>query len=114
MVLPTPPLPAPTAMTFFTPGRGNAPFSGALTDRTCAVMVMSTSDTPGSARTSSSACAFIRSLTGTGGGRELDGKGNPAAVDREILDESERDDVAPQVGVHHPLERIQNCFGSHV
>ena len=32
VVLPTPPLPAPTAMTFFTPGSGGLPCSGADTD----------------------------------------------------------------------------------
>ena len=34
VVLPTPPLPAPTAMTFFTPGSGGCPVSGADADRT--------------------------------------------------------------------------------
>ena len=67
VVLPTPPLPAPTAMTFLTPGTGIEPFSGALTERTCAVIVTRTSETPGSARTSASAWACILSFTGQAG-----------------------------------------------
>ena len=55
VVLPTPPLPAPTAMTFFTPGSGGRPVSGADADRTFAVIFTSTSDTPGNARTAAAA-----------------------------------------------------------
>ena len=43
VVLPTPPLPAPTAMTFFTPGSGGTPCLGADADRTFAVSFTSTS-----------------------------------------------------------------------
>ena len=39
MVLPTPPLPAPTAITFLTPGSGGLPCSGADTDFTTNVVV---------------------------------------------------------------------------
>ena len=54
VVLPTPPLPAPTAMMFFTPGTGVLPMSP-LVDRTCAVISISTEDTPGSCDTSARA-----------------------------------------------------------
>src|SRR5918994_5267928 len=49
VVLPTPPLPAPTAITFLTPGSGGLPCSGADTDLTTNVVVTATSLTPGSA-----------------------------------------------------------------
>jgi hypothetical protein len=59
VVLPTPPLPAPTAMTFFTPGSGVRPVSGADTERTWAVIRTSTSVTPGTARTTAVAWSRI-------------------------------------------------------
>ena len=67
VVLPTPPLPAPTAITFFTPGSGGPPFSGAVAERTTAVMATSTAVTPGSAATASRACAWSWSFTGHAG-----------------------------------------------
>src|SRR5688572_1925754 len=57
VVLPTPPLPAPTAITFLRPGSGGLPCSGADTDRTTKRVSTSTCDTPGTLRTS----AFARS-----------------------------------------------------
>src|SRR5688572_33023404 len=51
VVLPTPPLPAPTAITFLTPGSGGLPCSGADTDFTTNVVVTTTSVTPRSAPT---------------------------------------------------------------
>src|SRR5687768_3887060 len=67
VVLPTPPLPAPTAITFFTPGAAGRPVSGAETARTLAVICTSTPVTPGSALTA--AVAWLRnwSLTGHAG-----------------------------------------------
>src|SRR6185436_2906972 len=53
VVLPTPPLPAPTAITFLTPGSGGLPCSGAETDFTTNVVVTATSLTPGKAPTTS-------------------------------------------------------------
>src|SRR5436190_8527971 len=53
VVLPTPPLPAPTAITFLTPGNGGLPCSGADTDFTTNVVFTATSPTPGSAATTS-------------------------------------------------------------
>ena len=67
VVLPTPPFPAPTAMTFFTPGIGALPASGDTAALTCAVIVMSTSVTPASCMTAARACSFICSLTGHAG-----------------------------------------------
>jgi hypothetical protein len=51
VVFPTPPLPAPTAMTFFTPSIGARPASGPATARTLADICTSTASTPGSDRT---------------------------------------------------------------
>src|SRR5262245_56464984 len=67
VVLPTPPFPAPTAITFLAPGSGGRPVSGADADRTFAVNCTSTADTPGSARTAAVACSRICSLTGHAG-----------------------------------------------
>src|SRR6478609_2507943 len=53
VVLPTPPLPAPTAITFFTPGSGGLPCSGADTDLTTNDDVTAASRTPGSDATTS-------------------------------------------------------------
>ena len=55
VVLPTPPLPAPTAMMFFTPSTGVFPISAVDVERTCAVISMSTDVTPGSAATTARA-----------------------------------------------------------
>ena len=56
VVLPTPPLPAPTAMTFFTPGTGARPPSPPMpAARTLAVMLTLTPVTPGSAITAARA-----------------------------------------------------------
>ena len=47
VVLPTPPLPAPTAMMFFTPGTGCRGAVGADRSRTRALICTSTAVTPG-------------------------------------------------------------------
>src|SRR5688572_10503071 len=62
VVLPTPPLPAPTAITFLTPGSGGLPCSGADTDFTTNVVVTATSMTPGNAPTTSRTRATSASL----------------------------------------------------
>ncbi len=67
VVFPTPPLPAPTAITFFTPGTGTRPPSGTAAVRTAAVISTLTDDTPGTAATSACACACSRSFTGHAG-----------------------------------------------
>src|SRR5262245_58173495 len=67
VVLPTPPFPAPTAMTFFTPGNGGLPCSGADTDLTTNDVVTTTSLTPGRAPTASRTRAATASrLVGDG------------------------------------------------
>ena len=55
MVLPTPPLPAPTATTFLTPGMGARPPSGEAAARTFAVISTLTPDTPSRAETAATA-----------------------------------------------------------
>src|SRR5215467_3184254 len=68
VVLPTPPLPAPTAMMFFTPGSGARPPSPpASASRTRALICTSTLDTPGTAITAARAWSRIWSLTGHAG-----------------------------------------------
>src|SRR5687768_4364391 len=67
VVLPTPPLPAPTAITFLTPGSGGLPCSGADTDFTTKRLSMSTCETPGSLSAAALACsASADRLTGDG------------------------------------------------
>ena len=61
VVLPTPPLPAPTAITFLTPGSGGLPCSGADTDLTTNEVVTDTSCTPGMAASTSRARAATAS-----------------------------------------------------
>ena len=72
VVLPTPPLPAPTAITFFTPGSGGWPLAGCEADRTLAVISTDASATPGSARTAATRLVANLGVRGTGGGRQLD------------------------------------------
>ena len=67
VVLPTPPFPAPTAMTFFTPGTGACCDAGLCAVLTAAVIVTRTSATPGIAATAWRACSCIASLTGQAG-----------------------------------------------
>src|SRR3954469_23980089 len=57
VVLPTPPFPAPTAITFLTPGTGCLLKSDEGTARTFAVMSISTCDTPGILPTAARACS---------------------------------------------------------
>ena len=114
VVLPTPPLPAPTAMMFLTPSTGARPASGALTARTLAVISTSTAFTPGSAMTAACACSRICSLTGTGGGGELDGERHAIAVDAKLLDEPERHDVLVEVRIVDDLQGVEDgCFCNH-
>ncbi len=67
VVLPTPPLPAPTAITFFTPGSGGLPYSGADADRTENAMVTPTLLTPGTAATAARARSRTSSRAATEG-----------------------------------------------
>src|ERR1043166_4194980 len=67
VVLPTPPLPAPTAMMFFTPGSGARAPSPTPLERTLAVMLTSTALTPGIAITTALAWSRIWSFTGHAG-----------------------------------------------
>jgi hypothetical protein len=90
VVLPTPPLPAPTAMMFFTPGSGGRPISGADTERTLAVMRTSTAVTPGNARTAAVACSRSWSFTGQAGVVSSIAKETwPSLIDRSLMKPSE-------------------------
>ena len=113
VVLPTPPLPAPTAITFLTPGSGGLPCSGAETDRTTNRDCTSTLATPGSFATASRACARERVALGRRRIGRLDREDHAIAVDADVLDELERHDVGVQVRVRDGLERIQDRFGCH-
>jgi hypothetical protein len=62
--LPTPPLPAPTAITFLTPGSWIVPRLPPAVVRTCEVIVQLTFSTPGMAPTS--CWAWVRNWSFTG------------------------------------------------
>ena len=67
VVLPTPPLPAPTAMMFLTPGTAARPADGSTASRTRALICTSTAVTPESCMTAARAWSRIWSLTGHAG-----------------------------------------------
>jgi hypothetical protein len=47
-------------------------------------------------------------LHGTRRSRQLDGERHLLAIDLEILDESERDDVAVKIRILHDLQRVEH------
>ena len=108
VVLPTPPLPAPTAMMFLTPSTGVRPSSGRPTARTCAVISTATDETPGIAETTRPGLIPQQILHGTRRRRELDDERDCAALDVDVLDEVERDDVLVEVGVLHCAQGIEH------
>ena len=101
-------------MMFFTPSTGARPASGDATARTLAVISTSTAVTPGSADTA--ACAWSRNmiLHRARGSRQLDRERHAAAVDAQILDESERHDVPMQIGILDDRQRAEHRrFSEH-
>ena len=114
VVLPTPPLPAPTAITFLTPGSGGLPCSGA-DDRS---HLERRGDVHGGhARQRGDGGARLlrdQRLGRDGAGLgQLDREGHAAVGADDVLDESERDDVLLQVGVGHGLQCGQDQFRGH-
>ncbi len=118
VVLPTPPLPAPTAMTFFTPASGGRPVSGADAERTFAdelhVHVRDTRE--GTHRGRSLIAQLI--LDGTRRRGQLDGERDSRTGDRNVLHEAERHDVLANVGVDDDAKRVKDRVpvqrGSHI
>ena len=112
VVFPTPPLPAPTAMMFFTPGTAALPASGASVDRTCAVISISTAGHAGNAADQVARLIAHLILHRARGCRQLDGERHPPALDPQILDELERHDVAVEIGIPNGRQGLENgCLG---
>ena len=93
VVFPTPPLPAPTAMMFLTPSTGARPASGRR-DRANARRHLDI-DRRDAGQRRDRRVRLVAQLIfhGARRRRQLDGERHAAAVDAQILDEPERDDV---------------------
>ena len=101
--VPTPPLPAPTAMTFFTPGTGCRVPSAPTASRTRALICTSTAGDAGNLHHGRARLIAHLILHRTRRRRQLDRERDAAAVDLQILDEAEADDVAVQIGIADDL-----------
>ena len=105
VVLPTPPLPAPTAMTFFTPGTGHARAVGdaGRADRGRHLDL----DVRHAGHLQDGGPRLVAHLVlhRARRRRQLDRESHPAAVDRQVLHEAQADDVAAEVGIAHGRER---------
>ena len=108
VVLPTPPLPAPTAMMFLTPSTGARPPSGRAAARTCAVISTSTAGRAKAASSIARAWSRIRSLTGQAGVVSSIVNATRPSVNAHVLDESERDDVLVQIGIVHRAQCVEH------
>src|SRR5262249_4985073 len=110
VVLPTPPLPAPTAMTFFTPGTSCRVPSAPTASRTRALICPSppAARHAGHAQHRGARLLAHLILDGARRRRQLDRERHAAAVNRQALDEPEADDVAVQIGIANGLERVEN------
>ena len=109
VVLPTPPLPAPTAMTFFTPGIGDRAPSPPTASRTRALICTSTAATPGTCMHRGARLIAHLILHRTRRRRQLDRERRPApSIDLQVLDESERDDVAVEIRIVDDLQRVEH------
>ena len=115
VVLPTPPLPAPTAMTFFTPGIGCR--AAVAADRLAHARAHLHVDRGDAGQLHHRGARLIAHLIlhRTRRRRQLDGERDAAAVDLQILDEAEADDVAVEIGIADDLERLEHrrLFNCH-
>ena len=107
VVFPTPPLPAPTAMMFLTPGTGALPVSRFAVERTCAVISICDVGDAGQRGHRLPRLLAHLVLDRTGRRRQLDREGHAPPVDAEILDELQRDDVAVEIGISDGAERVE-------
>ena len=108
VVLPTPPLPAPTAMTFLTPGHRLPRAVGA--DGLAHARAHLHVDAAHARHLHHRGARLIAHLIlhRTRRRRQLDRERDAAAVDLEILDEAEAHDVALQVGIADDLQRVEH------
>ena len=88
--------------------------SGETAARTCAVISMSTAVTPGSAATTAARLLAHLVLDRTGRRRQLDGERHAPAVDAQVLDEFQGDDVAVEVGIVDRLSASRTALDSTV
>ncbi len=108
VVLPTPPLPAPTAMTFFTPGSGGWPVSGA--DDRADLRGHLHVDVAHAGQRAHRRARLVAHLVldRARGCRQLDGERHAPVVDGQVLDEAERDDVAAEVRIDDDAQRVED------
>ena len=95
-------------MTFFTPGTGCRVPSAPTASRTRALICTSTARDAGHLHHRGARLIAHLILHRTRRRRQLDGERDAAAVDRQILDEPEADDVAVQVGIVDDLQRLEH------
>ena len=109
VVLPTPPLPAPTAITFFTPATGCRVPSATLAVRTAAVIDTLHRRDAGHARHRGLGLRLHLVFDRTGRRRQLDDERHRARrIDRQRLDEAETDDVATEIGIGDDTKRVED------
>ena len=108
VVLPTPPLPAPTAMTFLTPGTGGARAVGADGFADARAHLHVDGRHAGQLHHGGARLIAHLILHRTRRRRQLDRERDTAAVDLEVLDEAERHDVAVQIGIVDDLQRVED------
>ena len=108
VVLPTPPLPAPTAMTFLTPGTRLPRAVGA--DRLADARAHLHVDRGDARHLHHGGARLIAHLIldRTRRRRQLDGERDAAAIDLQVLDEPEADDVAVKIGIADDLQRLEH------
>ena len=109
VVLPTPPLPAPTAMMFLTPGTAARPAAGS--DRFADARAHLHVDGGHARQLHHGGARLIAHLVlhRTRRRRQLDRERDAAAVDLQILDEPETDDVAIEIGIADDLQRLEHA-----
>ena len=97
-------------MMFLTPGTGVLPAGSAFAvERTCAVIsIVDRGDARESRRPPAAPARASGPSPDSAGVVELDRKGHTPAVDAEILDELQRDDVAVEIGIADGAERVED------
>ncbi len=111
VVLPTPPLPAPTAMMFLTPGTSCRVPSGADGFAHARAHLHVDRGHPRHLQHGRARLIAHQILHGTRRRSELDGERDPPVINLQIFDEAKAHDVAVQVGITDDLQCVQNGAG---
>ena len=108
VVFPTPPLPAPTAMTFFAPGTATRVPSGMPADRTDGRHLDLDVRHAGHLQDGGTRLIAHLVLHRARRRRQLDRESHPAALDVQVLHEAQADDVAAEVRIAHGGKRVED------